>query len=284
MTSRMALVAAALPLSLAASAAFGQVVDINGGSSWSGWQFRSNSATAGVWTQGSTTRNFNIYTSLFTLNAGQTVGGSRLANGEAGDGVRYTGNTQADLFSGSWQAGDSIVGVGIQHLSGGLSDTMFVKFDFGGDNYFAASSVGAADGLFQSGAGDVASQLNGIQNSSQRWLNNSYAIFSGPETFIRPYGDDTSGVAPGRGFAILGAGNQVAASSMQFFFNLSAMLRGNGGAGYGEGTFGPLSKVGVYEELFFGTPDFSGHTLSIPAPGAIALLGLAGIAVRRRGR
>lgn len=277
-----AIAAAVLPLSLAASSAMASVVDINGGSSWTGWQFRSNAATAGVWTQGSTTRNFNIYTTLFTLDAGQTVGGSRLANGEAGDGVRYTGNSQADLFSGSWQVGDSIVGVGIQHLGSGLSDTMFVKFDFGGNNYFAASSVGATDGLFQSGAGDTASQLNGIQNSNERWLNNSYAIFSGPETFIRPYGNDTSGVAPGRGFAVLGAGQQIAASSMQFFFNLSAMLRGNGGAGYGEGTFGSLTKVGVYEELFFGTPDFSGHTLSIPAPGAIALLAVAGLVGRRR--
>ena len=138
------------------------IVDINGGNAWGGWDFVGNAQTNGVWVAGSTTRDYNIYRTRFTLESGQTVGGSRLANGAAGNGLDYTGDTQANLFAGSWQAGDRIVGVGLQYTGGAMLTTLFLHVDSGGNNIFAASSVGANDSAFSHDVGDTASYVTSM--------------------------------------------------------------------------------------------------------------------------
>jgi hypothetical protein len=146
---RRSLVAASFAASFAAMSAgtaSAQVVDINGGSSWSGWSSISNSQTAGVWVRGQTDRTFNIFRTQFTLNASQSVGGSRLADGSVGDGVGYSGDDASSLFTGAWQAGDRIIGVGIQYTGSTRGTTAYLHVDAHGDNIFGASSVGAGDG------------------------------------------------------------------------------------------------------------------------------------------
>ena len=75
---------------VACTAASAQVVDINGGNSWAGWNSVGNSQTSGIWTRGSTTRTFEIYSTSFVLSASQAVGGNNLApasNFGANDGL-----------------------------------------------------------------------------------------------------------------------------------------------------------------------------------------------------
>jgi hypothetical protein len=50
------------------------------------------------------------------LSSSQSVGGTRLSDGAAGNGSSYTGDTASSLFSGSWQAGDRIIVTAIARL------------------------------------------------------------------------------------------------------------------------------------------------------------------------
>ena len=274
-------------------AAHGAVIDINGGSAWGGWDFVGSAQTNGVWVAGSTTRDYNIYRTRFTLDAGQTVGNSRLANGAAGNGVDYTGDSQANLFSGSWQAGDRIVGVGLQYTGGAMLTTLFLHVDSGGNNIFAASSVGANDSQFSHDVGDTASYVTSMPWVASRHQTNQYSIWfdfspdgsipSGNYTF--PYGAGPTNDTPIRSFAVLGAGEQLRATSAQYFVNIDAILRSNGGATYGEGAIDDLTKLGFWEgDETLGPGVFSQQIFAIPAPGSIVLLGLAGLAGARRRR
>jgi hypothetical protein len=71
--------------------------------------------------------------------------------------------------------------------------------------------------------------------------------------------------------------------SVQYFVNIDAILRSNGGATFGDGDFGPNTRFGFWEGNS-GTGNFSQQIFAIPAPGALALLGLAGLAGARRRR
>ncbi len=269
------------------------IVDINGGNAWGGWDFVGNAQTNGVWVAGSTTRDYNIYRTRFTLESGQTVGGSRLANGAAGNGLDYTGDTQANLFAGSWQAGDRIVGVGLQYTGGAMLTTLFLHVDSGGNNIFAASSVGANDSAFSHDVGDTASYVTSMPWVASRHQTNQYSIWNGfsPDgsipsgNYTFPYGQGPTNDTPIRSFAILGAGEQLRATSAQYFVNIDAILRSNGGLTFGEGPIDDFTKFGFWEgDETLGEGVFSQQIFAIPAPGALALLGLAGLAGARRRR
>lgn len=269
------------------------IVDINGGNAWGGWDFVGNAQTNGVWVAGSTTRDYNIYRTRFTLESGQTVGGSRLANGAAGNGLDYTGDTQANLFAGSWQAGDRIVGVGLQYTGGAMLTTLFLHVDSGGNNIFAASSVGANDSAFSHDVGDTASYVTSMPWVASRHQTNQYSIWNGfsPDgsipsgNYTFPYGQGPTNYTPIRSFAILGAGEQLRATSAQYFVNIDAILRSNGGLKFGEGPIDDFTKFGFWEgDETLGEGVFSQQIFAIPAPGALALLGLAGLAGARRRR
>ena len=269
------------------------IVDINGGNAWGGWDFVGNAQTNGVWVAGSTTRDYNIYRTRSTLESGQTVGGSRLANGAAGNGLDYTGDTQANLFAGSWQAGDRIVGVGLQYTGGAMLTTLFLHVDSGGNNIFAASSVGANDSAFSHDVGDTASYVTSMPWVASRHQTNQYSIWNGfsPDgsipsgNYTFPYGQGPTNDTPIRSFAILGAGEQLRATSAQYFVNIDAILRSNGGLKFGEGPIDDFTKFGFWEgDETLGEGVFSQQIFAIPAPGALALLGLAGLAGARRRR
>lgn len=281
--------AAALALA-ACTAASAQVVDINGGNSWAGWNSVGNSQTAGIWVLGSTTRTFNIFSTSFVLSASQTVGGTRLADGAVGDGTAYTGDSQASLFSDSWQVGDRVLGVGIQYTGSTRGSTFFFHTDAGGNNIQAASSVGAGDGALSFAAGDTSSYIvNTASNPNSRGRVLQYSIFTGyspngsPQNgnYIYPYGQATSLAMPTRSFSVLQSGSGILSTSMQWFINIDAVLRSNGGLTYGEGDFGPSTRFGFMEGDSNG---LSQQVFPIPAPGAFALLGLAGLAGARRRR
>jgi hypothetical protein len=90
--SRSTIVRSAALALVASATVHAQVVDIDGGNSWSGWNSVGNSQTSGTWVKGSTNRTYDIYSTYFVLSAGQVVSGTRIANGAAGNGVGYTGD------------------------------------------------------------------------------------------------------------------------------------------------------------------------------------------------
>jgi hypothetical protein len=278
---------------VACSSAHANIVDINGGNSWAGWNSVGNSQTSGIWVKGSTTRTFDIYSTSFVLNASQTVGGNRVADGAVGNGVDYTGDTAGSLFSASWQAGDRIIGMGVQYTGNTRGSTFFFHTDAGGNNILAASSFGANDGVHSHDVGDTSSYMSPYDNSIRGRIR-QYSIWNGfspdgsPQSgnYIFPYGQTPTLAMPTRSFTVLDNGSMNRITSAQFFINIDAILRSNGGATYGDGDFGPNTRFGFWEgdqmSGWNGT-QFTQQIFAIPAPGAIALLGFAGLAgVRRR--
>ena len=287
-TGRLHRSVAALSALASCAIAHAGIVDINGGTSWNGWTSVGNSRTAGMWVKGSTTRDYNIYSALFTLEAGQTVGGSRVNDGLGGTGPAYTGDTQASLFNGSWRAGDRIIGVGLQYSGAASLATIWVHVDWAGDSIQAASSVGASDGAYGANAGDLSVfSLGGSGN--ERFRAKQYSVFTGPSdggsNFITPFGMNATTASPVRSFAVLASGSPATATSAQYFINLDAIARSNGGAGNGEGLLGPSTKVGFMEAD--SSWNLSQQAFTVPTPGAIALIGaslvpIAGLRSRRR--
>jgi hypothetical protein len=277
---------------LACASASAQSVDINGGNSWAGWSSVGNSQTSGTWVKGSTSRTYDIYSTYFVLSAGQTVGGTRIANGAAGDGVGYTGETAGSLFSGAWQAGDRIVGMGVQYTGTTRGSTFFFHRDAGGNNIAAASSFGANDGVFSHDVGDSSSYMTTVAGNPRGQVR-QYSVWNGfsqngsPEegNFNVPYGNMPTAAFPTRSFAVLDNGSMNRITSAQFFINIDAILRSNGGATYGDGDFGLDTRFGFWEGDQVGPGGgFTQQIFAIPAPGALALLGLAGLAGARRRR
>lgn len=264
------------------------VVDINGGASWGGWNAAGNAQSPGNFVQGSATRNYQMYRADFTLDPAQTLGSS--AN---------VGDTAASLFSGSWQGGDHILGLGLSYGGGQRGVSFFFHLDMTGDSIQSASELGTATGIYSANAGDTSAYFTGGVSGSNKFRNHQYSVFTaytpdGSGNFTVPYGMGPSLNAPGRGFGILAPSSAGSVSSAQFFFNLSAMARGNGGAGYGEGNFSAASRVGFYEHdggagtaRLFSQQVFA-NTAPVPVPGAAALLlGALGVMLRyshRHGR
>ncbi|MEY3142209.1 MAG: hypothetical protein RLY21_702 [Planctomycetota bacterium] len=285
---------AATLAAVVAGVASAQVVDINGGSSWSGWTSIADSQTSGVWVRGQTDRTFNIFRTQFTLNAGQSVGGTRLADGNAGNGIDYTGDSGASLFSGSWQAGDRVIGVGIQYTGSTRGTTAYLHVDVFGNNILPASSFGANDGVFSHDVGDTSSYITSMPWNPGRFQTKQYSIWSGFSSegspgegnYSFPYGQNPTLAMPTRSFAVLDSGSQLRALSLQMFINLDAILRSNGGATYGDGNFfADGTRIGFFEgDQTVSEQASTNQMFAIPAPGAIALLGLAGVAGKRRRR
>jgi uncharacterized protein (TIGR03382 family) len=285
--TRIASVLAAAAISLVGSAASAQVVDINGGNSWTGWSSVGTSQTSGIWVLGSTSRTFNIYSANFVLSAGQTVGGSRLADGAAGNGTSYSGDGGGSLFAGSWQAGDRILGIGIQYTGTTRAHNWFFHQDSGVNNILPASSFGAGDGSVGFDTGDTSGYIDNYSSGGiYRGQTRQYSVFTGfsangSSNFITPYGVTPTLAMPTRTFTVIDAGSMGDSKSIQHLINIDAILRSNGGSTFGDGGFGPNTRFGFYESGASGATE---QIFPIPAPGAFALLGLAGVAAGRRRR
>ena len=244
-----------LAFAVIATTASAQAVDINGGNSWNGWQIVGDSQTSGRWVTGSTSRTFNIFSAYFVLDAAQVVAGSRIADGAAGNGAGYTGDVAASLFTGSWQAGDRIVGIGIQYVGATRGSTWFIHRDAGGGNILPAPSFGGGNGALSFDVGDTSSYITNASGSTYRGQVRQYSIWSGfsqngsPQegNYSVPYGMAPSHSAPVRSFAVLDAGSAVTCRSLQYFLNIDAVLRANGGAGFGDADFGPNTRFGFWE-------------------------------------
>jgi hypothetical protein len=98
------------------------------------------------------------------LNASQTASG--------------TGNNTASLFSNSWQAGDRIIGMGIQYTGTTRGSTFFFHRDAGGNNIAAASSFGASDGVFSHDVSDSSSYMTTTAGNPRGQVR-QYSVWNG---------------------------------------------------------------------------------------------------------
>jgi hypothetical protein len=157
-------VAALIVTACMSSSAFG--VDINGGSSWSGWTSRGASNQLGVYGSGSTTNVYEVYSTEFTFN-NDAVSGGPVGGGPTGG---ATGFGTGAFSTGAFASGNQILGVGVRVVSGGSISgfTPTVRFDLDGDSFQAATSVGGADGRTSfsswSESGDYTVQFEGANS------------------------------------------------------------------------------------------------------------------------
>ena len=306
------------------TAARAEPVTLDGGRNWGGWDFVANAQTSGVWvTAGDLTRSYNIFSTVFSLDTTQTVTGTPLPSGPGqnpgvkangttyvGDGTSYTGNTAASLFTGAFQAGDRILGIGIQYTNGNVGTSFNFVRDKGGNDIKPASSFGATDGVWYHGIGDSSVQAQamwGWENGPSRALAQIDSVWfqpgsgSGADT-IRPYNINDPALSPAvldmntapvRIFNILKAGTKNEFTSVQFLIDLDAILRSNGGDSYLQGPVTVADNYGFYEadqrtnyyDIY--SLQIFGVGLDVPEPASLALLlvgiGALGLFLRRPG-
>jgi hypothetical protein len=298
--------AGAVLVVLATGGARAAGIDINGGSSWGGWDYRGQSNQLGIWGSGSTTRSFDIYTSVFTFADNVITGGTQVRASGA-----PLGFAPGPFSTGAFANGNRIFGFGVQ-MNGAASveGTTRVTFGLAGNDFLAASSVGGTDGR-------VSLTNWGHAGDFTVWLNHTASPL-GPSEIVVLTSDGTQQGGTGAS-STLGGGTGSGVSydfavrmfrvgsvggSYQAFFDLTAMqdLYGGGpnfitsgwNAGPAEiGTIGSSFNLSVLhgdgyitdsQRITFGVSD---PPPPVPEPAGIAvfllaLLGLAMIAQRRQ--
>lgn len=268
------------------------VVDINGGTSWTGWTSKGFSNQLGVYATGSTTLNqFEIYTTSFLFeNHAKTAG---TLGGPTGG---TTGFGTGTFTQGAFANGNNIFGFGIRMLDTQITTPTTIKFDIAGDSYKAASSVGGTDGRQSdseySHRGDWFIQFDrrGVVNSIGG-QGGTGTFFGGPEISQFPNRDTFGRDLPARMFYV--SGNAVAGTtgSYQAFFDLTAM----------KSLWGFRRTDAQGAETWAGIGDVGGKTViavqgqgnvhvvldgPVPEPATWSMLivgfGLAGVAMRRK--
>ncbi|MCE2885543.1 MAG: hypothetical protein LW806_11690 [Planctomycetaceae bacterium] len=264
-------------------------VDTNGGASWGGWTLYGQSDAAGIYASGTNGSVYRIYQTVFRFDS-QTMS---LGAGYSGSSFTSSGANASQMFAYN----NLIYGLGVERVSGtGTIGTTTVGFDFGNDSYQAANAAGGAristSGWSQTGDANVQFfNWNSGQIGVQTGNGTNYG---GVSNFAY---SGTSGLSP-ESFAFRCAGN---GTTMQMFFDITAMnsLYTSAGAFAGwtvgmnavpNGEFAP-NQFRISLDLassFGGARTFVQSSdiwaAPIPAPGALALLGLAGLAGARRRR
>jgi len=119
-------------------------VDINGGLSWGGWNAVGNSLQTGIWAAGpSTTRSYDIYSTVFTFNNDPITGSpTQVKNANA-----PAGFASGAYSNGAFAVGHRILGIGLDMNGSADADgSTFISFGLAAGRFQAASSVGASDG------------------------------------------------------------------------------------------------------------------------------------------
>lgn len=306
----LATCAAAAVVAGSASATVG-VPDINGGASWNGWTQAGQSDQVGTWgaTGGGNGTVYRIYQTVFRFNPYQNgaslgagyQGGTNPANNTGwpfgfGSTVRPFTPSNPSSAPGFFGWDNLIYGVGIERVSGTgtMNNTQTFGLDIGNDSYAAASSVGGTDGRVSTSAwsqtGDINVQFagttyGGMQVGLQVGNGTSYSGTSSFQQYTNSGGVD---------FALRAFGNGVNA---QYFFDITAMnfyYSQTGATAINPSAWGStrmglignnirlsIDLGGMGSRTFLQSMTLSAPNL-VPAPGAIALLGLSGLARGRR--
>lgn len=281
-------------------------VDINGGTSWGGWDLRGNSLDLGIYAGGNVSRDFDIYVTQFTFN-NNTVSGGPI---QAGPGHSGFSNGSGPLGPGNYAAGsfangNTIFGIGMKMRNGSrAAGNQFVNFDLDGAQFTASSVVnqGSADGVWDAlgtagQVGDFSIWMDGVNNGpSDLGVNNNGA--GGVSNLPGGAGSGT-----GYNYAFRHFRQGDVDGSIQMFFDLTGMqaLYGVGGSLTGSatlpgssggwnpsvqpiGAFGSNFKIGLYSAQP-GFADANQVTFgAVPEPGTMAAMGLGTLAMLRKRR
>ena len=263
--------------------------DINGGSSWSGWNSQGMSNSLGVYGSGSTTDIYEVYTSVFNFN-NNSVSGGAVGGGPTGGG---TGFGTGSFSTGAFANGDTILGLGVRRVSGSsvAGFTPTVRFDLDGDSYLAATSVGGVDGRTSfstySEFRDFTVQFEGANSWRGGTLSmqtGAGTFYGGPNNTQQIVGGIGSGVSydwPFRAFA--------QTDSYQMFFDMNAMQ-----AIYGTGNPNPFglnsnfTGIGAFSSDFrvslngLGSNDVVINASTVPEPASMATLAFGVLVLLRR--
>jgi MYXO-CTERM domain-containing protein len=279
-----------------AGSAFATTVDTNGGASWGGWTSYGQSSAAGIYGTGTNGTVYEIYQTVFRYDS-QVMS---LDTGYGGASFTSAGPNASQMF-----ARDNLIyGIGVKTISGsGTIGTATLAWDLSNAAYQAANAVGGAkvssssyshfrDFNTQSlGGGKSGTQIGVQLGNGSSYGGTSNFVYSG-----------TNGTGGQQGYAYRAAGNGV---NMQMFYDITAMnsLYTQAGAfsgwtsGIGTipngvsipnqfrlsldlGTLGSTSARTFIQSSDIWAPNLP----PVPAPGAAALIGLAGLVASRRRR
>ncbi|MFN9977330.1 MAG: hypothetical protein ACK58T_46245 [Phycisphaerae bacterium] len=282
---------------LAAAACAGSAfaaVDINGGSSWGGWNARGSSVSTGIWAGGSLSRSFEIYTTAFVFN-GHTVSGNPT---QLGYGPR--GFAAGSYSQGAFQNGNLIFGLGLK-MTGGqdVRGHNFVGISLGANDLRPASSLGATDGQANmrqySRRGDFMTWFDGVSGGPSELTGFKQDGF-GPNTPSSNV-SNLPGGSTTYDFAFRSFQTGTTNGSVQMFFDFTAMqaLYGFGGVFSGPtgwsngaapiGTIGSNITLSLYNDNASWTAgNVSVFGAAVPTPGALGVLCVGGVLAARRHR
>ncbi len=280
--------AAACAVLVAGSAASGSTNFTGNPTTSSGlvWNFAGNSlqSTNVIWAAGSTTRSIDYYASHFTYTGTETESASMGSTSVGGTG---------------WNVGDRVVAIGLVVISPGegllLAET-FMKFNPGGaGTYSAASSVGgsgASVSFSNSVVGDY--QLYGTDNGGNDGNLTTFRYrTAGGSSYPMQAGASSSGALlanPFNSFSVLESrlpgSNYAQVSSQTFLINVDYLARAGTTYGFSANMIGNTIGQLNIQSGSAGAPvtDVVLTNVAVPAPGALALLGVAGLAGGRRRR
>jgi hypothetical protein len=240
-TAVLALAAMALSQGIPSRTASASPIVVDGGSSWVGWALRGNSRDVGIWRAGSTTRNYDLYTTVFYFDNNQITGNPVQVKAPSAP----SGFNQGTFSQGAFTNGNVILGIGLKmkdNNSSAIGQT-FLNFGIGTNNYQAASSLGGTDGrtdnVVWGHTGDFAMQMSapsggtGPTNLSAMTTNGTAYLGTGTSSNLP--GGIGSGVS--YDYAARMFRQSSAGGSIQFLFDLSAMqaLYGPGSPSLGGG-------------------------------------------------
>jgi hypothetical protein len=281
---------------------------IDGGTSWVGWALRGNSRDVGIWGKDGTTRDFDLYTTVFYFDNNQITGNPVQVKAPNAP----SGFNQGTFSQGAFTNGNVILGVGLKmkdNNSRAIGQT-FLNFGIGTNNYQAASSLGGTDGRVDNTVwahtGDFGMWMDGTGSGPA----NLYAMTSngtadgGTGLSSNLPGGIGSGVSYDYAFRMFRQGD--AGGSIQFLFDLSAMqaLYGPGSVPVSPSVWAPTAtaRIGAIDlgtisdlnlSMYNANTGFeNGQTvvvgIAVPEPSTAVLgviaIGTLAFAARRRRR
>jgi hypothetical protein len=274
-------------LFLMLASAAGHAQSIDGGTTWTGWNYRGTANTLGIYGSGSTTYDYGLYTTNFVFS-NQAKSGGAIGGGPTGG---TTGFGTGGYSAGAFKAGNFILGIGVTSPTAtNENGIVTIKFDLSSDSYQPATSVGGTDG--KTSWSDFSQKKDyTIQFWTQSdWRGQTVNVQSNNGTFYGGTGNAGTQTIPGGSTGYdypFRAFRSAAGGSWQLFVDVTAMqaIYGPSFTGWeGIGNMGSSVRFVVSPTNMGDNSAVLNAPVGIPEPSSLGLLGLgvAGLVFRRR--